>query len=271
MLNKSLSKDVLLAGGSDIMLNKNLNKGVLLAGGSGTRLLPLTRIQNKHTINIYNKQMIFYSLQILIDSGVKDILIVTNKGFAGDFLELLGDGSEFGVNLSYTVQEKPAGIADGIRLSKRFVGSDNVAVILGDNIFIGDKFDFSDFRDGAKIYLKEVDDAYKFGCPRLDSNGKLIEIVEKPEKGKEPSNYAQTGLYLYDSSVFDIINSLIPSKRDELEVSDLNNAYLRKGKLVYEIIKGEWFDAGSSFEDLFRASKFIRDIQIGRRKTNVRQ
>lgn len=229
-------------------------KGVILAGGNGTRLLPLTKVVNKHLIGVYNRPMIFYPLYILIKAGIKDILIVAGKGHAGMFLELLGSGEEFGINLSYTVQERSSGIADALRLAKRFVGEENLIVILGDNIF-EDKFDFSNFRDGCRIYLKEVPDPERFGVAKIQNN-RLISIEEKPKIPQ--SNLAVTGLYLYDNTVFDIINCLKPSLRGELEISDVNNSYIKNENIDYEIIKGFWSDAGT-MESLYRASSFIRD------------
>jgi glucose-1-phosphate thymidylyltransferase len=231
-----------------------INKGVILAGGSGTRLLPLTRVTNKHLIGVYDRPMIYFSLQTLIDANIKDIMIVAGRGFAGDFLELLGSGEEFGVNLSYAVQESPSGIAGALRLCKRFANEENVVVILGDNIF-SDKFDFSDFREGARVYLKEVPDPERFGVAEVQ-NGKLISIEEKP---KIPSsNLAVTGLYIYDSRVFDIINCLIPSARGELEITDVNSQYIKDGRIDYKVIEGFWSDAGT-FSSLFNASEFIRN------------
>jgi glucose-1-phosphate thymidylyltransferase len=234
-----------------------INKGVILAGGSGTRLLPLTRVTNKHLIGVYDRPMIYFSLQTLIEANIKDIMIVAGRGFAGDFLELLGSGEEFGVNLSYAVQESPSGIAGALRLCKRFVNGDNIAVVLGDNIF-SDKFDFSDFREGARLYLKEVEDPERFGVAKIH-NGKLISIEEKPKI--PPSNLAVTGLYLYDRHVFDIIDCLRPSTRGELEITDVNNQYIRDGKIDYKIIDGFWSDAGT-FLSLFKASEFIRNKTV---------
>lgn len=230
-------------------------KGVILAGGSGTRLFPLTKIFNKHILPIYNDFMVMYPLHTLIDSGIKDILIVAGKGYAGMFLELLGSGEELGVSLSYTVQEKPAGIADAIRLAKRFVDGDNFVTILSDNIF-SDKFDFSNFREGARVYIKEVTNPEMFGVAELDDGGRLIDIVEKPAKPK--SNFAITGLYLYDNRVFDIISCLKTSGRGELEITDVNNEYIKMGNLDYEIVRGFWSDAGT-FESLYRTTTFIRN------------
>lgn len=229
-------------------------KGVILAGGSGSRLLPLTKVTNKHLLPIYDRPMIYCPLKTLISAGIKEIMIVSGKGHAGHILELLGDGNEFDISLSYTVQESPSGIAGALRLAKRFAGNDNIAVILGDNIF-SDKFDFHDFREGARIYIKSVPDAQRFGVVRLGDKGKLIEIIEKPIN--PPSNLAVTGLYLYDRNVFDIINCLKPSNRGELEITDVNNSYLKDSKMDYEVVNGFWSDAGT-FDSLYRVSEFIK-------------
>lgn len=244
-------------------------KGIILAGGSGSRLLPLTKVTNKHLLPIYNKPMIYYPLQTFILAGIKDIMIVSGKWHAGHILELLGDGSEFGVSLSYAIQEKAGGIAQALGLCKRFAKGYNVAVILGDNIY-EDKFDFSDFREGAKVYLKRVPDPQRFGVARvriskLDEN-KIIEIIEKPDItrvdneliDKHGWGFAVTGLYLYDNTIFDKIDCLRPSNRGELEISDINNMYIKEGKIDYEIVNGFWSDAGQ-FESLFKASSFVRD------------
>ncbi len=231
-------------------------KGILLCGGTGKRLYPLTRVSNKHLLPVYSKPMIYYPLDTLISAGIKDVLIVAGKGFAGQFLELLGSGEEFGVHINYTVQEKPGGIAEALSLAKRFANRDSIAVILGDNIF-EQKFDFTKFREGAKIYLKEVNDPDRFGVARIDNN-RLIEIIEKPRNWSGESGYAVTGLYLYDNTIFDIISCLNPSIRGELEITDVNNEYIKQTKIDYEVITGFWSDAGT-FESLYKASSFIRD------------
>jgi glucose-1-phosphate thymidylyltransferase len=244
-------------------------KGVVLAGGSGTRLLPLTKIANKHLLPVYDKSMVMYPLNTLIDAGIRDIMIVSGRGHAGQFLELLGSGedlilekwTDFGVKLSYSVQEKAGGIAEALGLCKRFVrGDDDVAVILGDNVF-EDKFNFNDFGkkgEKARVYFKAVPDPENFGVPKFDMSGSLIDIIEKPKRGESPSDLAQTGLYLYDNSVFDIISELVPSLRGELEITDVNRAYLKMRKLDFRIVRGAWIDAGTSFESLYEASTFVR-------------
>jgi glucose-1-phosphate thymidylyltransferase len=248
-------------------------RGIILAGGNGTRLYPLTKIINKHLLNVYNKPMIYYPLQTLIDAGITDIMIVAGKGRAGSFLELLGDGSGFEVNLSYMVQEQPKGIAHALGLCEKFVNDENVVVILGDNIYDG-KFTFSDFREGARVYLKRVESPERFGVAKFDIKKIVLsdirekeewilrEIVEKPAIGKIPSNYAVTGLYLYDPNVFDIISCLKPSGRGEMEITDVNNWYIKEGKMDYKIVTGFWSDAGT-FESLYNASTFIKNKDKG--------
>lgn len=237
-------------------------KGVVLAGGTGSRLMPLTIVTNKHLLPIYDQPMIMFPLQTLIGAGITEIMIVSGRGHAGHFLELLGSGEEIGVNLSYAVQEKADGIAGALKLAKRFVNGDNVAVILGDNIF-EDKFDLSEFKGGAKVHLKKVSeaDAERFGVANLDEDRRIIEIIEKPKKFISP--YAVTGLYVYDYNVFDIIKKLKPSNRGELEITDVNNTYIKERKMDYEIVKGFWSDAGQ-FESLYRASTFAREKEIKR-------
>jgi len=232
-------------------------KGVILAGGTGSRLGDLTRVTNKHLLPVYNEPMIYCPLRTLINANIKEIMIVSGRSHAGHFLELLGSGEQFGVNLSYTVQESPSGIAGALNLSKRFTGNDNIAVILGDNIY-ENKFDFSDFREGARLFLKEVEDPERFGVAEIQNN-KLISIEEKPKIPK--SNLAVTGLYIYDNSVFDRISCLKPSLRGELEISDVNSSYIKDGKIDYKKINGFWSDMGT-YESLYRASTFVRNSII---------
>lgn len=252
-------------------------KGIILAGGSGSRLSPLTKVTNKHLLAVYNKPMIFYPLNTLITAGISDIMIVSGKWHSGHILELLGDGSDFGANLSYSIQEKPAGIAQALSLTKRFANKDKIAVILGDNIF-EDEFDFTDFREGTRVYLKIVQDPQRYGVARLrteiksiykEYDSRLIEIVEKPDITKIDNElidkfgwgHAVTGLYLYDNTVFDKINCLRPSNRGELEITDLNNLYIKEERMDFEIINNFWSDAGT-FESLFKASEFIRNKEL---------
>lgn len=234
-------------------------KGVILAGGNGARLYPLTKVTNKHLLPVYNKPMIYYPLNTLIKSGIKDIMIVSGRGHAGHFLELLGSGNEFDCNLSYAVQDKAGGIAHALNLTKDFVDKDNVVCILGDNIFQQNNYltdKIKNFRGGAKIFLKKVESPERFGVAKFENESKLIEIIEKPNIFI--SSYAVTGLYIYDNTVFDIISYLKPSSRGELEITDVNNSYIKENKIDFEIINGFWSDAGT-FESLYNASSFIRE------------
>ena len=230
-------------------------KGVILAGGLGTRLHPLTKITNKHLLPIYDRPMIYYPLQTLVDAGIDDILLVTGGNNAGDFLKLLGNGKEFGLkHLNYTYQEGEGGIAEALGLAEYFSEGDSVIVILGDNIIeksIKTAVDtFKQQGGGAKILLKEVADPQRFGVAELDGE-KVVNIVEKPKQPK--SNLIVTGVYMYDSEVFDIIKTLKPSGRDELEITDVNNRYIRDNKMTFEVLDGWWTDAGT-FESLYRAN-----------------
>ncbi|MDD3043217.1 MAG: sugar phosphate nucleotidyltransferase [Methanosarcinaceae archaeon] len=231
-------------------------KGVILAGGNGTRLYPLTKVTNKHLLPIYDRPMIYYPLRTLIDSGIEEIMIVSGRGHAGHFLELLGSGTDFGVRLTYGIQEEAGGIAQALKITENFVDGDDVTVILGDNIFqdnIGE--DVANFRRGAKIFLKEVPDADRFGVAELEGN-KVVGIEEKPENPK--SNLAVTGIYIYDPEVFEVIRTLKPSGRGELEITDVNNYYVDKMKMEYRVVKGFWTDAGT-FESLMRAGILIKE------------
>jgi glucose-1-phosphate thymidylyltransferase len=228
--------------------------GIILAGGTGSRLWPLTELINKHLLPVYNKNMIMYPLKTLIDARITEIMIVSGRENAGQFLQMLGSGKDFGVNIYYSVQESPSGIAGALALCERFAGNDNIVVILGDNIY-ENKFDFSDFREGARLFLKEVEDPERFGVAEIQNN-KLISIEEKPKIPK--SNLAVTGLYIYDNSVFDRISCLKPSLRGELEISDVNSSYIKDGKIDYKKINGFWSDMGT-YESLYRASTFVRN------------
>ena len=230
-------------------------KGIILAGGTGSRLGILTKVTNKHLLPVYDKPMIFYPLKTMIDSGIRDIIIVSGKGHAGQFLELLGSGSEFGVHLSYEVQEKAGGIAHALALCQNFIGHDDMLVLLGDNIF-QDNFrkDMNEFVSGAKIFLKKVKDPQRYGVVRLHK-GEIVNIQEKPKKPL--SDLAQSGAYIYDFRVFNIIRTLKPSHRGELEITDVNNKYLEIGQLKYSILKGFWLDAGE-IESLSQTSEFMR-------------
>jgi glucose-1-phosphate thymidylyltransferase len=233
-------------------------KGVILAGGLGTRLYPLTTITNKHLLPIYNKPMIFYPIQTLVNAGIEDILIVTGGNSAGDFLRLLKNGADFGLKrLNYAYQEGEGGIADALALAGHFAEGEKVCVVLGDNIIeknIKDSVvDFIKQKDGAKILLKEVNDPQRFGVPEIDGD-RIVKIEEKPKKPK--SNYAVIGIYMYDNTVFDIIDGLEPSQRGELEITDVNNNYIKRGNLTWGKIDGWWTVAGT-FDSLLAASKLV--------------
>lgn len=228
-------------------------KGIILAGGTGSRLAPMTKVTNKHLLPVYDKPMIMYPLQTLIDADLTDIMIVSGKGHAGHFLELLGSGSEFGVRLNYAVQETAGGIAEALALAEDFADEESLAVILGDNIY-EDTFDFSDFNTGARIYLKDVADPERFGVPKLE-NDTVVSITEKPTVPDSP--YAVTGLYLYDHTVFDKIRTLSRSDRGELEITDVNNQYIEERSLTSGFVKGFWNDAGT-VESLHQAAQLIR-------------
>lgn len=238
-------------------------KGVILAGGLGSRLMPCTKVTNKHLLPVYNKPMIYYPLQTLVKAGLKDIMIVTGGNNAGDFLRLLGNGSEFGLkDISYTYQEGEGGIAEALKLAENFVDEEKVVVMLGDNIIKDDisgaVADFEKQPDGAKIFLKKVNDPERFGVAEV-RDGKVINIEEKPRKPK--SNYAVIGIYMYDNRVFDIAKQLKPSDRGELEITDVNNEYIQRNSMTYSIIDGWWTDAGT-FESLYRASKLVAEDKI---------
>ncbi len=230
-------------------------KGIILAGGTGSRLYPLTKVTNKHLLPVYDKPMIYYPLHTLIRAGITEIMIVSGRGHAGHFLELLGSGADFNVSLTYEIQEKAGGIAEALGLAASWADEDPVAVILGDNIFEDDiRADVHSFERGAKIFLKEVPDARRFGVAEL-SGDQVISIEEKPTHPR--SSYAVTGLYLYDPSVFAEIKTLKPSGRGELEITDVNNAYIRKGSMRYAVLSGYWSDAGT-FDSLLRASMLVQ-------------
>jgi glucose-1-phosphate thymidylyltransferase len=230
-------------------------KGVILAGGTGSRMYPLTKVTNKHLLPVYDKPMIYYPMETLINAGIKDIMIVSGRGHAGHFLELLGSGVDYGVHFTYEIQEKAGGIAQALSLAEDFVDGDSVTVILGDNIFQDNiEKDVTNFNGGARIFLKEVTDAHRFGVAELKGE-KVIGIEEKPREPK--SNFAVTGLYVYDSEVFNSIKTLKPSGRGELEITDVNNYYISKGTMEYGVLEGFWSDAGT-FESLLRASLMIQ-------------
>jgi glucose-1-phosphate thymidylyltransferase len=243
-------------------------KGVILAGGLGSRLFPLTKVTNKHLLPVYRKPMIYYPIQTLVDAGITDILLVTGGNSAGDFLRLLGNGKEFGLRrIHYAYQEGEGGIAQALGLAEHFIDGDRCVVILGDNI-VEDNIapfvaKFKKQKSGARLLLKKVPDPERFGVAEI-KGGKVIDIVEKPQKPKSP--YAVVGVYMYDAAIFDIIRTLKPSKRGELEITDVNNAYLRREELEYDVLKGYWSDAGT-FESLFRASNLVKQKEDRKRKS----
>jgi len=240
-------------------------KGLILCGGLGTRLFPLTKITNKHLLPLYDKPMVYYPISTFIESGIKDIMIVTGGNNAGDFLRLLGNGSAFGLkHLNYTYQEREGGIAEAVGLAAHFVGDDKFTVILGDNILDGSikkaVKSFVKQKEGAKVFLKKVNDPSQYGVATIDGK-RIVGIKEKPKRPK--TNLAVIGVYMYDRNVFDIIKNLTPSERGELEITDVNNAYIKKGQMTYEILKGWWGDAGASVDSLFKANEHIRKKLMG--------
>jgi glucose-1-phosphate thymidylyltransferase len=238
-------------------------KGVVLAGGTGSRLFPLTKITNKHLLPIYDRPMIYYPIQILVDAGIQEILIVTGGRNSGDFLRLLANGKQFGLkHINYTYQEGEGGIADALALAEHFADGQKICVVLGDNIIEGNIKAAADrFRSqptGAHILLKEVQDAERFGVAEV-SGDRIVGIEEKPSRPK--SNYAVTGIYMYDASVFDKIKTLVPSGRGELEITDVNNAYISEGSMSFSYLEGWWTDAGT-FDSLLRAANLVAQSAV---------
>jgi glucose-1-phosphate thymidylyltransferase len=234
-------------------------KGVVLAGGFGRWLWPLTKIANKHLLPVYDQPMIYYPIQCLANAGIRDVLLVTGGNDAGDFLRLLGNGKEFGLKeLHYAYQEGEGGIADALRLAEDFADGDKIVVVLGDNLIERDirqgVANFLAQPRGARIYLKQVADPERFAVA-VRQNGRIVRIEERPEK--PAGHYAVIGIYMYDPSVFHIIKTLKPSGRGELEITDVNNAFIKKGVMTYEVIEGWWGDAGSSIQDLWRVNDFL--------------
>ena len=233
-------------------------KGVILAGGTGSRLFPLTRVTNKHLLPVYDRPMIFYPIQTLVNAGVTDILLVTGGHSAGDFLRLLGNGKDFGLkHINYTYQEGEGGIADALRLAEHFADGGPICVVLGDNIIetniIRACEEFAERPKGARIILREVSDPERFGVPVFDGD-RIVRIEEKPKEPK--SRFAVIGIYIYDETVFDRIRRLRPSARGELEITDVNNQYLEEGTLSYSVLEGWWTDAGT-FDSLLRANNLV--------------
>jgi glucose-1-phosphate thymidylyltransferase len=241
-------------------------KGIVLAGGTGSRLFPLTKITNKHLLPIYDRPMIYYPIRTLVDAGIRDILIVTGGRNSGDFLRLLANGKEFGLkHINYTYQEGEGGIADALALAEHFADGQKICVVLGDNIIEGSILEAAErFRKqekGGHILLKEVSDAERFGVAEVDGDH-IAGIEEKPRHPK--SNYAVTGIYMYDSTVFEKIKTLVPSGRGELEITDVNNAYIREGSMTFSYLDGWWTDAGT-FESLLRAANLVALSEAGKR------
>lgn len=232
-------------------------KGIILAGGKATRLRPLTKITSKQLLPVYDKPMIFYPIETLIKAGITDILIIIAPDYSGQFLNLLGSGKEFGAKFSYAIQEEPRGLADAFIIGEDFIDKDNVTLVLGDNIF---EHDFSkqikSFKNGSMVFAKKVHDPERFGVVNFDKNMKAISIEEKPQKPK--SDYAVVGIYTYDNKVVEYAKNLKPSARGEIEITALNNVYLKKNNLKVEIIEGMWEDAGT-FDSLLRVSNFMAD------------
>ncbi len=234
-------------------------KGVILAGGLGTRLYPLTKVTNKHLLPVYDKPMIYYPIQTLINAGIDDILIVTGGNNAGDFLRLLGNGKEFGLkHINYTYQEGEGGIADALRLAEFFARGEKICVVLGDNLIEKNirkaAKSFQNQKEGAKILLKEVPDPQRFGVPEL-AGDRVVRIEEKPKVPK--SKYAVIGIYFYDPQVFEFIRTLKPSDRGELEITDVNNWYIERNVMTWDVLEGWWTDAGT-LDSLIRASNLVR-------------
>ena len=249
--------------------HENRMKGVVLAGGTGSRLFPLTKITNKHLLPIYDRPMIYYPIQTLVDAGIQDIMLVTGGRNSGDFLRLLANGKHFGLkHINYTYQEGEGGIADALALAEHFADGHKICVILGDNIIEGSVRQAADrFRQqpqGAHILLKQVPDAERFGVAEV-SGGRVVAIEEKPARPK--SNFAVTGIYMYDATVFDKIRTLVPSGRGELEITDVNNAYIREGTMSFSMLDGWWTDAGT-FDSLLRAGNLVSQ-SVNRKKAEL--
>ena len=245
-------------------------KGIVLAGGTGSRLFPLTKITNKHLLPIYDRPMIYYPIQTLVDAGIRDIMIVTGGRNSGDFLRLLANGKEFGLkHINYTYQEGEGGIADALGLAEHFADGQKICVVLGDNIIEHDIREaaekFQAQEAGAHILLKEVQDAERFGVAEV-AGGRVMGIEEKPKRPK--SNLAVTGIYMYDATVFDKIKTLVPSHRGELEITDVNNAYIEEGTMTFSYLEGWWTDAGT-FESLLRAANLAAQ-SVAAKQTAVR-
>ncbi|HWR40313.1 MAG TPA: sugar phosphate nucleotidyltransferase [Patescibacteria group bacterium] len=237
-------------------------KGIILAGGTGSRLFPLTKVTNKHLLPVGQYPMIYYPIAKLANAGITEILIVTGKEHMGAVVNLLGSGHDFGLEFTYKIQDQPGGIAQALSLAENFVGRERCVVILGDNIFEDDLTEsvknYSVQKNGAKILLKEVPDPHRYGVAEMQGNN-ILSIEEKPKQPK--SNCAVTGIYMYDADVFNIIKTLKPSGRGEMEITDVNNAYIERGNMTYDTFKGWWTDAGT-FPSLVRATELAKDMEI---------
>lgn len=238
-------------------------KGIILAGGTGSRLYPLTKVTNKHLLPVGKYPMIYHAIYKLREADIQDLLVVTGKDHMGDVVNLLGSGREFGVEFTYKVQDQAGGIAQALGLAEGFVGDDRMVVILGDNVFSDSIVryveNFKQQQQGAKILIKEVHDPKRYGVPELRGD-KIVSIEEKPAQPK--SSYAVTGIYMYDNRVFDIIKTLVPSQRGELEITDVNNAYIQRNELTYDVLQGWWTDAGTH-ASLVRANELAKELDFG--------
>ncbi len=232
-------------------------RGIILSGGSGTRLRPLTKITSKQLLPVYHRPMIYYPLNTLIRAGVKEILIIVAPERAGDYLNLLGSGKEFGVKFTYEIQDKPEGLAQAFLIGEKFIDKDDVVMILGDNIFEDDfSEDIKNFKGGAKIFAKKVSDPERFGVVKFNDAMRAEKIIEKPQEYL--SDYAVTGLYVYDSRVVEVAKGIKASSRGELEITDVNNWFLDRGEIEVAEVKGEWLDAGT-FDSLLKAQNFAKE------------
>lgn len=232
-------------------------KGIILAGGSATRLRPCTKMTSKQLLPVYNRPMIYYPLNTLIKAGIKEILIIIAPDSAGQFLRLLGNGKDLGVKFTYEIQDSPRGLADAFIIGDTFIGNDNVTMILGDNIFEDDfSDDIKNFKKGGKVFAKKVSDPERFGVVKFDKDMKAEKIVEKPKEWM--SDYAVTGLYVYDNRVVEVAKNVKPSDRGEIEITDLQNWYLERGELEVAMVNGAWFDAGT-FDSLLEAQIMAKE------------
>ncbi|HZZ99067.1 MAG TPA: sugar phosphate nucleotidyltransferase [Candidatus Saccharimonadia bacterium] len=237
-------------------------RGIILAGGAGTRLSPLTKVTSKQLLPLYNKPMIYFPLETLMKAGIREFLFIVAPDHAGDFVKLLGSGKDFGCDFSFEVQDKPDGLAQAFIIGENFIDKENVALILGDNFFEDDFVEpVKSFQSGAMVFATKVPDPERFGVVEFDANKKVISIVEKPKEPK--SEYAVTGLYVYDNSVVAKAKSLQPSPRGELEITDLNNLYLKEGTLKVEFVPGKWLDTGT-FEALYQATTVVREKELAK-------